>query len=518
MSDSLLSQKIEALNTLLARMNGVPVLVIGDIMLDRFISGSVERISPESPVPVLNVRREDSMPGGCGNALASLRGLKIDARIVAITGHDEPANTLSAMLENMDVDTSGLITDPSRPTTIKTRYMAGHQQLLRSDYEDARAVDADIQKKLLAAIEKAMTGVKAIILSDYGKGVLTKELVSAVMASARAQGIPVIVDPKRPDFSHYAGATAITPNKKELALATGDMPTASDADIEAACRKITAECHIDCVIATRSADGLSVVHRAGGAEPLHLKSQAREVFDVSGAGDVVIATIAATLAAGGNLSEAAHLANIAGGIAVAKVGTSPIRTSELQAALNEDEAGRQILSTREGGAGLAHQAPLCDWDEAAEYIGRWRRRGLKIGFTNGCFDILHAGHVAYLNETRKHCDRLILGLNTDESVRALKGESRPVHNESSRAAVMGALACVDMVVLFGGQTKTDDQTANALLARLQPDIYFKGGDYSEDAVPEAPIVRSYGGQVKILGLIPGLSTTNAIKKLAGEAA
>jgi D-beta-D-heptose 7-phosphate kinase/D-beta-D-heptose 1-phosphate adenosyltransferase len=518
MPESLLNQKIETLNALVRRMSGQAVLVVGDIMLDRFVYGTVDRISPESPVPVLSIRREDIMLGGCGNALASLCGLGIKARIVAVTGNDDPAQSLKTLIEHLHATTDGLIQDQERPTTIKTRFMAGHQQLLRSDFEDVRPVSAAVELALLEKIKMILPDVKAVILSDYGKGVLTKTLTQAIISLAKSFNIPVIVDPKQSDFSYYAGATAITPNKKELSAACGGIVLNTDNEIEKAAQAVMQKSDIEYIVATRSADGLSVLQKDETSAPLHLKSQAREVYDVSGAGDVVIATIAAALAAGGTMDQAAHLANIAGGIAVSKVGTAPIRAEELIEALNEDSTAHQILSMREGGGGLAHQAPLCGWDEAAEYVGRWRRRGLKIGFTNGCFDILHAGHVAYLNETRQHCDRLIVALNRDSSVKILKGSDRPVHNEQSRATVMGALASVDLVILFGGLNETDDHTACALLERLQPDIYFKGGDYKAEDIPESPTVRAYGGEIKTLMLVDGLSTTNAIKKLSEFAA
>ncbi|MCD8498028.1 MAG: D-glycero-beta-D-manno-heptose-7-phosphate kinase [Alphaproteobacteria bacterium] len=486
-------------------MEGAPVLVIGDVMLDRFIYGSVDRISPESPVPVLNIKREDTMLGGAGNALSSLAGLKADCRFISLAGDDAEGVQLKACVEALGITADDLIIDENRPTTVKTRFLAGHQQLLRADFEKKQALPALLEQQVIAAIEKRMEGVKAVLVSDYGKGLLTRPVLQAVMSAAKAKDIPVIVDPKGFDYTIYAGASAVTPNKKELAEATGGMAVDSDSDVMAAASSLMNKAGISCVFATRSQDGISVVRQGREADTLHLRAKPLEVFDVSGAGDVVIATITAAMAAGGSFEEAGVLANFAGGIAVSKVGTTPIRADELVEAI-----------THEGDKGLAGSGIICaedQWEQALEHIRRWRARGLKVGFTNGCFDILHAGHTGYLAQARSSCDRLIVGLNTDASVRTLKGPERPVHDESARATVLAALSSVDMVVLFGGAEGDKDQTAIKLLQALQPDLYMKGGDYTPEQIPETPTVRSYGGDVKVLSLFEGHSTTGSIQKM-----
>ncbi|MCB1532047.1 MAG: D-glycero-beta-D-manno-heptose-7-phosphate kinase [Alphaproteobacteria bacterium] len=484
-------------------MQNTPVLVIGDIMLDRFIYGRVDRISPESPVPVLSIKREDSMLGGAGNALANLAGLKAKGLVISVIGDDSEGAQLREKAQEMGADISGLVVDSARPTIVKTRYLAGHQQLLRSDYESSAALSETIEAQLIEKAKQLIPDAKAVILSDYGKGLLTETLIAAVMNAANAAGVPVIVDPKGQDFSKYKGARAITPNKKELSEATRGLPVDTDEQVIAAAQTLIESCGIDAVVATRSAEGMSVIE--ANAAPVHFETVAQEVFDVSGAGDTVIATIAAGLAAGADLADAAALANVAGGVVVAKVGTAPIRADELAAALEGEQK-----------AGLS--APVCNWDEAAEHVKRWKAKGLKTGFTNGCFDIVHLGHVSYLNDARAKCDRLIVGLNADSSVKILKGPSRPVHDEASRAAVLAALAAVDMVVLFGATNEGEDNTACDLLSKIQPDIYFKGGDYTVDQIPEAPSVQSYGGVVEVMPVYEGHSTTASIKKASDEAA
>jgi D-beta-D-heptose 7-phosphate kinase/D-beta-D-heptose 1-phosphate adenosyltransferase len=496
------------LEALVRAMEGIPVLVAGDVMLDRFVYGQVERISPESPVPVLSVGREETMPGGAGNTLANLKGLKAEGMILSVTGGDENGKTLRAMIKKLGFDDSGIIADKSRPTIVKTRYLAGHQQLLRTDEETKTPLSDKMAQEVLKKAESLMKTAKALVISDYGKGLLRKDVIAALITMAKKKNIPVIVDPKGHDFSLYAGADVITPNKKELSEATRGAPTKDDADIVKAAKEIIDGCNIASVIATRSKDGMSIVSRKN--DPVHLRgAQNIEVFDVSGAGDTVIATISAALAAGANLEQAASLANIAGSIVVTKVGTAPIRAEELADATQSDE--QQF-------AYADKQAPVSEWNEGAEQVRRWRAKGLKVGFTNGCFDILHAGHVSYLNAARGKCDRLIVGLNCDASVKILKGPERPVHDEDARAAVLAALACVDMVVLFGATKKGEDNTAIELIKLIKPDIYFKGGDYKIEQIPEAPAVQAGGGEVAIMPQVEGQSTTSSIKKIRTEAA
>lgn len=497
--------------SLLNNLSDTSVLVVGDVILDKFIYGSVDRISPESPVPVLALSREDIMLGGAGNAFANLVGLGVKAQLLAVIGDDDDGGRIAEHMAGMGQSADHLIVDSSRPTSVKTRFLAGHQQLLRSDFEVTGALSADVADDLVQRFSALLSGVQAVILSDYGKGVLSPSVLKRLIEAARAQDIPVIVDPKGQDFGIYRGASAVTPNRKELADATQGMAVDSDADIQSAAERILTECGVGAVIATRSQDGMSVIQ--AGAAPYHVESaQDIEVFDVSGAGDTVIATIAASVAAGGSLEQAAVLANMAGSIAVTKVGTAAIRLADLVDAVDN---GLNAASS----PARARMAPLADDHSALEHVKRWKAKGLRVGFTNGCFDIVHAGHVTYLDEARGRCDRLIMALNSDASVKILKGPERPIHDEVARATVIGALASVDMVVLFGAEQAGDDNTASRLLDFLKPDLYFKGGDYKVEDIPETPTVEAYGGTVEVLSVVDGYSTTNAISKIrASDAA
>jgi len=490
---------MKELNKTLGAMKGLSIMVAGDLMLDTFIYGDVDRISPESPVPVLNIQKQDTMLGGAGNVLSNLCALGITPVVFAVVGADEQGKKAVEIAKKSGADVNGILVDDSRPTTLKTRYLARHQHLLRTDFEKTHPLSPEMEAKIFTAIEKSMKSVKAIVLSDYGKGMLTKTLLEKIIASANKAKIPVLVDPKGADYKIYRGADIVTPNRKELTLASGMANLRSDAEITGAAQKIIKECGIHCVVATRSEDGMSVIDASG--KPLHLKTQAIEVFDVSGAGDTVIATLAASLAAGATMADAATLANFAGGIAVSKVGTTPVRMDELQAALNGE---------RQAGTTLSGE------NEALEQVRKWQAKGLKVGLTNGCFDILHKGHVTYLEQARRNCDRLIVAINHDASVKILKGPSRPVNDEEARAAVIGALSSVDLVVLFGAKKAGEDNTPAALIEKLRPDIFFKGGDYREDQLPEAKVVRSYGGDVSIMGLQDGFSTTAIIARSAAK--
>lgn len=486
---------------ILRAMKGLRAVVAGDVMLDRFIYGGVERISPESPVPILNIEREERMLGGAGNALANLAGLGLGGDVFSIVGDDADGKFIRQKIKSLGFEISGLLTDPTRPTIVKTRYLAGHQQLLRADFESRKPLPPKISAQLREKAKTVLKNAHVLILSDYGKGALSREIAAALISAARARKIPVVADPKGRDFSIYSGADAITPNRKELTEASG-LPVDTDEQVNQAAKKIIRECGVRAVAATRSKDGISVISQT--AKPVHIRGRDIEVFDVSGAGDAVVAVIGAALATGASLEDAACLANIAGGLVVAKVGTAPVRAEEIRECLDD------------GGEFFAYadkKAPVATWNAAAEQVRRWRSKGRKIGFTNGCFDILHAGHVSYLNAARGQCDRLIVGLNRDSSVRILKGARRPVHDENSRAAVLAALASVDMVVLFGAGEAGEDNTASELIRTLRPDIYFKGGDYKESDIPEAKAARACGCEIRLMPNFEGHSTTRSIKKI-----
>ncbi|MFA5593100.1 MAG: D-glycero-beta-D-manno-heptose-7-phosphate kinase [Micavibrio sp.] len=482
-------------------MDKTRIMVAGDLMLDNFVRGEVERISPEAPVPVFLERAEDKMLGGVGNVIANLAALGVTPVAFAVTGDDEAGAEVRNLIGNMGVNPGHLVKDETRPTIRKTRYLAQGQQLLRIDSEQARPLSADRQKEILQAMEERMGSVAALVLSDYGKGFFTPSFLKEIIALAKAAGVPVLADPKGRDFSIYAGASFITPNRKELGLATGlGAAPKDDAEVVRAALEIAQSCGIGAVLATRSEDGMSLV--APDAEPVHIRARVQEVYDVSGAGDTVIATFAAALAAGAQAHQAAALANIAAGIAVSKAGTAAVRRDEIEKALASGE--KETASP--------YQAPCLGWDAAAAQIREWQARGLKVGMTGGCFDIIHYGHVNYLNAARGKCDRLVVALNHDVSVKLLKGPERPVNDEAARATVMGSLGSVDLTVLFGAEQAGADNTPCALLDKLRPDIFFKGGDYTAQTLPETKVVHGYGGEVAIMPLYEGYSTTNIIEK------
>lgn len=489
------------------------VLVVGDIMLDRFVYGDVNRISPESPVPVLSVQRENKMLGGAGNTLSNLRHLESASKIVAVVGEDQQGEEVRTMLKQWGVGDEYIFSAADRPTIVKTRFLAGHQQLLRTDYEKIKPIDKALEEKIIDAVKQALPEVGAVVLSDYGKGMLTSALIKSIIELANNACVPTLVDPKGADYSIYKGADIVTPNKKELSDATRGMSVETDEQVIEAARILIKQSGVRSVVATRSKDGMSIIT---SDDVHHVRSASNiEVFDVSGAGDTVIATISASVAAGAPIQTAAALANAAGSIVVSKVGTAPIRSAELHSFIMENGISGEAAN-RPINVNRTRNAPIYSWEEAQEEVLRWKARGLKVGFTNGCFDILHYGHVTYLNDAREKCDRLVLGLNKDSSIRILKGEERPVHDENSRASVLAALGSIDMVVLFGAEKEGDDNTACALLDTIQPDIYFKGGDYTVDQIPEAPTIMKNGGVVDVMPVYEGHSTTNSIKKMKGD--
>ena len=479
------------LNMLINGFKGAKVAVIGDIMLDCFVYGDVSRISPEGPIPVLHIEKQQEMLGGAGNVFANLQALGVQTTLIGVIGKDENGKALEK-LTDLEGCKAILIEEKGRRTILKTRYIAQNQQLLRVDSESKAAIDNKTQAEILKKAQKIIKTSNVLILSDYNKGTLTPDLIQSLIQFANDNKVKVIVDPKGTDYSIYKGAYVVTPNKGELSAASG-MATDSDDNVSQAAQKIIHEAGVDNILATRAADGISVVEHDG--QITHFPTQALEVYDVSGAGDTVVAVTAASLAVGSDLKAAAQLANKAGALVVAKLGTATISAKELAGA----DTGSALVE---------------DWDLAKEMIAEWKNKGLKVGFTNGCFDIIHHGHVSYLAQAKERCDRLIIGLNHDQSVKILKGELRPINDEQARASVLKALASVDMVVSFGAQKTNEDNTPSAVIGELKPDVIFKGGDYTIDQLPEAKVAMAYGGTVDIMPLYEGYSTTNIIKKSA----
>ncbi|MBI3707106.1 MAG: D-glycero-beta-D-manno-heptose-7-phosphate kinase [Proteobacteria bacterium] len=477
---------------LVDRLHGVRVLCVGDVMLDRYVYGQVERISPEAPIPVLTIMREEAMLGGAGNVVRNLVGLGAAAEFVSVVGGDAAGREVTGLVGELDRVEPHLLVESRRQTTIKTRYIAGTQQMLRTDRETVAEVSAAIGDDVVRVACTAIADCAVMVLSDYAKGVLAPAADHAMIAAARAAGKPVIVDPKGGDFARYRGATLLTPNRRELGIAA-QMPTGTDPEVAAASRRIIETCGVAAVLCTRGPAGMSLVTATGDVH--HLAASAREVFDVSGAGDTAVATLAAGLGAGLSLLDAARLANVAAGVVVGKVGTATCYSVDLLRDLRREEL-----------ASAEHK--IMSREEALDAVARWRSQRLKIGFTNGCFDLLHPGHVGLMRQARAGCDRLVVGLNSDASVQRLKGSGRPVQNEAARAAVLASLGDVDLVVVF------PEDTPLALIEALRPELLVKGADYTVDAVIGADLVQSWGGRVMLAEIVPGFSTTATIKRLA----
>jgi len=474
----------------LARMSEVRVLVVGDVMLDRFVYGSVSRVSYEAPIPVLSVDREAAMPGGAGNAARNAAALGGRVTLVGVVGADGAGQELRHLIARHPGLVDRLVVDPARPTTRKTRFVAQGQQLLRADREIGAALPDEVARAVLAQVKEALRTCDVVILSDYAKGVLDDTVLRGILGDARTAGIPVVADPKAADLRRYAGATLVKPNRQELAAATG-IACDTDAEVVAAAEQVIAATGIPGIAVSRAERGLSLVRR--GCPPLHLPAQAREVFDVSGAGDTLVAALALGLGAGMDAAEAAWLANLASGLVVEKVGTAIVQPDEILTRAHE----QTVLDT---------DAKVLPRSLAVKRIGRWRSEGARIGFTNGCFDLIHPGHVALLRQSRAACDRLVVGLNTDASVRRLKGPERPVQSETARSIVLASLAAVDLVILF------DEDTPLSLIEAVRPEVLVKGADYRLEDVVGGDFVRGYGGQVLLADLVDGQSTSSMIAR------
>ncbi|MDX1300682.1 MAG: bifunctional D-glycero-beta-D-manno-heptose-7-phosphate kinase/D-glycero-beta-D-manno-heptose 1-phosphate adenylyltransferase HldE, partial [Pseudomonas sp.] len=444
--------------------------------------GGTSRISPEAPVPVVKVEQIEDRPGGAANVALNIAALGAPAVLVGVTGEDEAANSLSNSLAAVGVKTR-FQRIASQPTIVKLRVMSRHQQLLRMDFEEPFNTDAGA---LALEVEALLDGVKVLVLSDYGKGALRNHQV--LLQAARARGIPVLADPKGKDFSIYRGASLITPNLHEFEVVVGAC--ADEAELVAKGAQLMRELELGALLVTRGEHGMTLLRPEHPA--LHLPARAREVFDVTGAGDTVISTLAASLAAGEELPHAVALANLAAGIVVGKLGTAAISAPELRRAIQRDTGSeRGVLSL----------------DQLLLAIDDARAHGEKIVFTNGCFDILHAGHVTYLEQARAQGDRLVLAVNGDASVTRLKGPGRPINSVDRRMAVLAGLGAVDWVVSFS------EDTPENLLKQVRPDVLVKGGDYGIEQVVGADIVKVYGGEVRVLGLVENSSTTAIVKKI-----
>ncbi|HEX2942035.1 MAG TPA: D-glycero-beta-D-manno-heptose-7-phosphate kinase [Rhodopila sp.] len=471
------------------------VLVIGDVILDRYVTGAVSRLSPEAPIPVLRPQHHRSTLGGAANVALNIATLGGNAVLIGTIGQDMAGDEVKQLIASTPNITSGLVPISNRPTTAKTRFMTGSHQLLRLDEETTAPLESAAVAAVLEAFETHIDGADVVVLSDYAKGVLCDAVLDAVLERANEAGRLIIADPKRPDFAAYRGATILTPNENEVRVATR-IDAEHDTEADRAGRVALDATGGRAVLVTRSSKGLTLVCR--DQEALHLPTRAREVADVSGAGDTLVAGLAVALGAGAPLPEAAMLANATAGISVGKQGTATVSRQELLDWLHLDD----LVTTDRKIVGL---------DDAREKVIDWHRRGLKVGFANGCFDLIHPGHVRLLTEARAACDRLIVALNTDASVKRLKGPTRPLQNEMARATVMASMAPVDLVTLF------DEDTPYEMIKALRPDVLVKGSDYTVDQVVGGDLVQSWGGKVVLVNLKEGHSTTATIRRMTAPA-
>jgi len=469
------------------------VLCVGDLMLDDFVYGEVGRISPEAPAPVLAVKRNELAIGGAGNVARNVASLGARCIFVGLVGADDAARDVIARLQADPLIEPSLVIDPTRPTTRKVRFVSEHfsTHLLRADWEQAGPVSAALEGEIIARALAALPRVGAVVLSDYAKGVLTPRVAGEVIGAANKAGIPVIVDPKAADYAVYRGATVIKPNRKELAETTR-LAALSEEDIVAGAMKLNQELGTQAVLVSLSDEGLVLVPSRGA--PIRVPAYPVKVKDASGAGDTVVASLALMLAARADFEVAVRVANAAGAIVVGKPGTATV---------NVDELRHRLLpaSTLAAEDKVVYDRAVLD-----QRLAEWRRQKLRIGFTNGCFDLLHRGHVVLMAEARGACDRLVVGLNSDASVTRLKGAGRPIQNVASRAEVLAALEAVDLVVVF------EEETPLELIRQIRPAVLVKGGDYTRETVVGHDIVEADGGEVILVDTVPGHSTTSMVAR------
>lgn len=457
--------------------------VIGDVMLDQYVTGHIKRLAPEAPVPVLSDTSCMNSLGGPALVAKILSKCGHRVHLCGVVGNDSNAAILRDLMGEIGLNDKGIMTDPARPTTIKTRYQQKHDLLLRVDDEKTDFIAEHLETKIFNHLQSILD-LSVIIISDYGKGVASPALCALIITWAKSKNIPVLIDPKGSDWTKYKGATLITPNVKELKDVYGDFDITTS--LTSIARDMITKYDLSALLVTRSEDGMDYI---SAQDHIHADSKARFVTTVVGAGD-----------------------NVMVGMAIGYALKKPIRDSiEFATNLAARHIEQGVASTPMSNDNYTPSSSP-QWDEARQTISRWQSLGYKVGFTNGCFDILHAGHVMYLNQAKQHCDRLVVGLNSDQSVRLLKGPTRPINSEHDRADVMMGLKAVDHVVFFGATETGADNTPTNVIAHLKPDIFFKGGDYTIDQLPEAKAVLSYGGEVKILGLLDGRSTTNIIAK------
>jgi D-beta-D-heptose 7-phosphate kinase/D-beta-D-heptose 1-phosphate adenosyltransferase len=480
-----------SLESLIARVGQPRIVVVGDLILDRYITGAVERISPEAPIPVVNATHRENRLGGAGNVAANLRAMDAEVDVIGVLGDDSKGRLLQGMLEELGVDASGCVTDPNRPTTEKTRIIGGSQQVLRVDWEDSAAISDQLARRVVEELPKRVRNAGAVVLSDYGKGARSRVLIQGAIGVARDLGVPVLVDPKGTDYARYKGAHLVTPNRKEAEEALGRRLPGLD-ELIAGARELIRVADLQAAVITLGAEGMFHLTRDGSSG--HIPTVARAVFDVTGAGDTVISLLALGLAAGLDLADATVLSNHGAGLVVGKRGAASVTRAEL--------LGAELASS--------NRNKVLHPDELETRLAEWRSRGIRLVFTNGCFDVLHRGHVEYLRFARAKGDALLVGVNADDSVRRLKGPERPVNPLEDRMEVLAALEMVDGVVAFA------EDTPARIIERVTPQVLVKGEDWKEKGVVGREWVERHGGEVHLAPLLPGRSTTGLLDKARGQ--
>ncbi|WJR81414.1 D-glycero-beta-D-manno-heptose-7-phosphate kinase [Bradyrhizobium sp. NP1] len=467
------------------------VAIVGDVMIDRYLTGKVERISPEAPVPILLHSHDSAVAGGAANVAVNLVALGCEVRLVGAVGNDRNSEDLKEILARKGVSTDHLVTDSSRPTICKTRVVSGRQQFFRIDHESVTRLSRDVEEAIVASARTAMADAEIVLLSDYAKGVFSDYVLKQIIDAAKSSGKLVLVDPKRRTWEAYQGADIIKPNAGELAAATG-MRCSSDAEVEMAAAAVASQFG-GTLLVTRAEAGMSLIRR--GLPVKHFKTAVLEVADVSGAGDTALAALAVAMVDGYSIEEATKISNAAAAVAVSKLGTAVVSRAELNAALARASSAKH------------HPGSLVTKSTAAEMAANWRRMGERLVFTNGCFDLIHTGHIELLSFAAREGDRLIVGLNSDASVRKLKGPTRPIQSEQDRARIVGALRAVDLVVLF------DELTPLSLIDAISPDVLIKGADYAEEQVVGGDLVKARGGRIALFPLIEGRSSTKIVERM-----
>jgi len=476
---------MEALTRIIKNFNKKKILIVGDVMVDKYLFGEVDRISPEAPVQVVKVNKETMLPGGAANLANNVVAMGGQAELVGTLGQDEPGKQLISILEKNKIGFSGIVFDHHKPTITKTRVLSHNQQLIRLDYENTQELEEEREKAIVKSFEMLATDVDIVVFSDYDKGTLTSSLIKNLISIAKDINKTIIADTKCRHHELYKGIDLITPNHREASKMT-NIAGSTDQDIIGMGQKLCSEMQCS-VLITRANEGMSLFDTTG--KVMHYPTEAKEVFDVSGAGDTVVAAIALSVASGASYEEASIIANQAAAIEVSKLGTATVSQKELVRRFEHEHA------------------KIKDANDLISILESQKAQGEKVVFTSGCFDILHLGHISYLKSAAKLGNVFVVGLNTDDSIKRIKGDSRPIISEEQRAEIISLLDFVDYVTFF------DEDTPEAILELLKPDVFVKGGDYNEEDLPEASVVKSYGGEISLVPFIEGYSSSKIIDKI-----